>query len=117
MNYKKRILDEQLKFMLSASGAVLIEGPKWCGKTTTAKQIAKSFIAMDDPKHLERNILLSKMEPDLLLSGETPRLIDEWQISPVLWDTVRHEVDRRSKMGQFRSSIYQDHQFLLINQK
>ncbi|HHT55290.1 MAG TPA: ATP-binding protein [Acholeplasma sp.] len=99
--YKKRILDEQLEFMLSASGAVLIEGPKWCGKTTTAKQQSSSYISMDDPKNIDRNLNFAKINPKILLQGETPRLVDEWQVAPTLWDAIRHEVDVRGKMGQF----------------
>ncbi|MDP2814082.1 MAG: DUF4143 domain-containing protein [Erysipelotrichaceae bacterium] len=101
MVYKKRIIDQQLKFMLSASGALLVEGPKWCGKTTSAKRISNSYIEMDNPKNRDSNINFAKIAPEIILDGETPRLIDEWQVAPVLWDAVRHEVDRRSKMGQF----------------
>jgi len=101
MDYKKRVIDEQLRFLLTTSGAVLIEGPKWCGKTTSAKQIAKSMIEMDEPKNRLSNVNFAKIAPEILLNGEVPRLIDEWQVAPVLWDAVRHEVDRRSTMGQF----------------
>ena len=101
MEYKNRVIDEQLKFMLTASGAVLIEGPKWCGKTTSAKIIAKSMIEMDEPKNRISNINFAKIAPEIILDGEVPRLIDEWQVAPVLWDAVRHEVDKRHKMGQF----------------
>jgi len=101
MLYKKRIIDRQIKFMLSASGALLIEGPKWCGKTTSAKQIANSFIEMDNPRSRDSNINFAKIAPEIILDGEVPRLIDEWQVAPILWDAVRHEVDRRSQMGQF----------------
>lgn len=80
--YKKRIVDEILKKKLLGKGAVLIEGPKWCGKTTTAEQISKSILYMDAPADKEQNILLADINPSLLLSGETPRLIDEWQIAP-----------------------------------
>jgi predicted AAA+ superfamily ATPase len=101
MEYKKRVIDEQLRFLLTTSGAVLIEGPKWCGKTTSAKQIAKSMIEMDEPKNRLSHLNFAKIAPEILLDGEVPRLIDEWQVAPVLWDAVRHEVDRRSTMGQF----------------
>ncbi len=101
MLYKNRIIDHQIKFMLSASGALLIEGPKWCGKTTSAKQIVNSFIEMDNPKSRDSNINFAKIAPEIILDGEVPRLIDEWQVAPILWDAVRHEVDRRSQMGQF----------------
>jgi hypothetical protein len=101
MLYKKRIIDRQIEFMLSASGALLIEGPKWCGKTTSAKQMANSFIEMDNPRSRDSNINFAKIAPEIILDGEVPRLIDEWQVAPILWDAVRHEVDRRSQMGQF----------------
>lgn len=101
VTYKIRIVDEILQNKLDAKGAVLIEGPKWCGKTTTAMQIAKSVLKMDNPQNKEQNISLAKIDPQRLLKGETPRLIDEWQLAPVLWDTVRYEVDERQEMGQF----------------
>ena len=93
--YRKRIADEILKRKLEGKGAVLIEGPKWCGKTTTAEQIAKSILYMDDPETKEQNITMSELSPKRLLRGETPRLIDEWQLAPKLWDAVRFEVDHR----------------------
>lgn len=99
--YKKRIADEILKRKLEGKGAVLIEGPKWCGKTTTAEQVASSILYMDDPEKKEQNISMSELNPKRLLKGETPRLIDEWQIAPKLWDTIRFEVDHRSELGQF----------------
>jgi Predicted ATPase (AAA+ superfamily) len=99
--YKKRVVDELLNLKLESKGAVLIEGPKWCGKTTTALQKAKSIIRMDNPLDKEQNLLLAKINPIRLLSGDVPRLIDEWQIAPTLWDTVRYEVDQRGVMGQF----------------
>ncbi len=99
--YKKRIVDDILKRKLEGIGAVLIEGPKWCGKTTTAEQIAASTIYMDDPENKNQNIMLSNLNPKLLLEGETPRLIDEWQIAPKLWDAIRFEVDHRDGLGQF----------------
>jgi uncharacterized protein len=101
MVYRKRIIDQQLEFMLSATGALLIEGPKWCGKTTSAKRVSNSYIEMDNPKNRDSNINFAKIAPEIILEGETPRLIDEWQVAPILWDAVRHEVDRRSVMGQF----------------
>ncbi|WP_296091360.1 DUF4143 domain-containing protein [uncultured Treponema sp.] len=100
-DYKPRIVDEILAKKLEAKGAVLIEGPKWCGKTTTALQQAKSILRMDNPLEKDQNLRLSKLNPQRLLKGDTPRLIDEWQIAPTLWDTVRYEVDQRGKMGQF----------------
>lgn len=100
-DYKPRIADEILARKLEAKGAVLIEGPKWCGKTTTALQQAKSILRMDNPLEKDQNLRLSKLNPQRLLNGDNPRLIDEWQIAPTLWDTVRYEVDQRGKMGQF----------------
>ena len=99
--YRKRIADEILKRKLEGKGAVLIEGPKWCGKTTTAEQIAKSILYMDDPETKEQNITMSELSPKRLLRGETPRLIDEWQLAPKLWDAIRFEVDHRGELGQF----------------
>ena len=99
--YKKRIADSILQRKLEGKGAVLIEGPKWCGKTTTAEQIAKSFLYMNDPKNKNQNIMMSEIDPQRLLKGATPRLIDEWQIAPKLWDAVRYEVDHRGELGQF----------------
>lgn len=99
--YKNRIADEILKRKLEGKGAVLIEGPKWCGKTTTAEQVAISILYMDDPEKKEQNITMAEINPKRLLKGETPRLIDEWQIAPKLWDTIRFEVDHRSELGQF----------------
>lgn len=100
-NYKPRILDNLLEKKLKGKGAVLIEGPKWCGKTTTAEQAAKSILYMSRPKDMQQNLLLADMDPEKLLIGDTPRLIDEWQLGPKIWDAVRFEVDHRDKMGQF----------------
>ena len=80
--YRKRIADEILQRKLEGKGAVLIEGPKWCGKTTTAEQIASSVLYMDDPEKREQNIQLAELIPKRLLRGDTPRLIDEWQLAP-----------------------------------
>lgn len=99
--YKKRIADDILKRKLEGKGAVLIEGPKWCGKTTTAEQVAASVLYMDDPRRKEQNITMSDVNPQRLLKGNTPRLIDEWQLAPKLWDAVRFEVDHRAETGQF----------------
>lgn len=101
MEYKKRIIDETIKKKLKAKGAVLVEGPKWCGKTTSCEQISKSKLYMSDPSLKNQNILLAQMNPELLLEGKTPRLIDEWQIAPKLWDAIRFEVDHRNNEGQF----------------
>lgn len=100
-NYRKRIVDEILKKKLKGKGAVLIQGPKWCGKTTTAEQISKSILYMSKPDEKEQNLTLAEINPELLLQGEVPRLIDEWQIAPKLWDAVRYEVDHRNAEGQF----------------
>lgn len=99
--YKKRIADNILIEKLEEKGAVVIEGPKWCGKTTTAMQIAKSVIRMDEPNKRDENIQMSELDPSRLLEGETPRLIDEWQIAPKIWDAARYEVDIRDEEGQF----------------
>ena len=99
--YKNRSADEILKRKLEGKGAVLIEGPKWCCKTTTAEQLAASILYMDDPERKEQNINMSELNPKRLLKGGTPRLIDEWQIALKLWDTIRFEVDHRSELGQF----------------
>lgn len=100
-NYKPRIADQILKEKLSYKGAVLIEGPKRCGKTTTAEQAAKSILYMSDPRTLKQNLSLAESDPSILLKGENPRLIDEWQVAPQLWDAVRFEVDHRHAFGQF----------------
>ena len=99
--YKKRIADTLLDRKLEGIGAVLIEGPKWCGKTTCAEQKAKSVIYMNDPKKSSMYMQLAKMSPQTLLEGETPKLIDEWQLAPSLWDTIRFEVDHREGEGFF----------------
>lgn len=99
--YKKRIADSLLDLQLESAGAVLIEGPKWCGKTTTAEQKAKSVLFMDDPENIEQNLMLAEARPKALLEGKTPRLIDEWQLAPKLWDAARFEIDHRHEMGQF----------------
>ena len=99
--YKSRIADKLLLEQLEAAGAVLIQGPKWCGKTTTAAQAAKSVLYMDWPREIERNLFLAEENPEALLDGETPRLIDEWQLAPQLWDAARFMVDQRRKTGQF----------------
>ena len=100
-DYRKRIADDILSRKLEGKGAVLIEGPKWCGKTTTAEQIAESVLYMDEPEKKEQNITMSELNPKMLLKGATPRLIDEWQIAPKLWDAIRFEVDHRGELGQF----------------
>ena len=99
--YKKRIVDAVLERKLQGMGAVLIEGTKWCGKTTSAEQAAKSVIYMNDPKRSSMYRQMAKMSPQTLLQGATPLLIDEWQLAPSLWDTIRFEVDHRDADGQF----------------
>lgn len=99
--YKPRIADSVLARKLAGKGAVLIEGPKWCGKTTTAEQQAGSVIYMDDPKKVKENLLKADLAPQELLEGEHPRLLDEWQIAPQLWDTIRFDVDHRPGNGHY----------------
>lgn len=101
MNYKKRIADTLLAYRLEEVGAVLIEGPKWCGKTTTAEQQAHSSLYMADPENQAHYLKLAKLNIKALLTGESPRLIDEWQLAPQLWDAIRFEVDHRKTEGQF----------------
>lgn len=101
MEYKHRIADGILEKKLRSKGAVLIEGPKWCGKTTTAEQQARSILYMDNPASFESNLQMAEIDPGILLEGDTPRLVDEWQLAPKLWDTVRFEVDHRHQVGQF----------------
>ena len=98
--YKPRIADRLLSRKLAGKGAVLLEGAKWCGKTTTAEQIAKSILYMSEPGKMEQNKQLAVMNPSLLLRGEKPRLIDEWQVAPQLWDSIRFEADHSQSLGQ-----------------
>ena len=99
--YKPRIADRLLERKLAGKGAVLLEGPKWCGKTTTAEQIAQSVLYMSEPGMVEQNRQLAKINPSLLLKGDKPRLIDEWQVAPTLWDSVRFEADHSPHLGLF----------------
>ena len=99
--YLSRIVDKTLDAKLRYMGAVVIEGPKWCGKSWTAAQKAASALYMQDPDTRESNMGFARTAPSILLKGDTPRLIDEWQTSPVLWDAVRHAVDMRGDPGQF----------------
>lgn len=99
--YLPRVLDRELDLRLRSVGATLIVGPKWCGKTTTAKQKAASVLEMQDPDLQEGYLKLADTKPSLLLRGEKPRLIDEWQLAPVLWDAVRVSVDRSDEKGQY----------------
>lgn len=99
--YKKRIADTILNEKLNYSGAILIKGPRWCGKTTTAKQISKSSISLTDTMMKDVYINLSYTNPNMLLKKDPPLLIDEWQVIPHIWDSIRNEVDSRNKSGQF----------------
>jgi predicted AAA+ superfamily ATPase len=99
--YLPRVYDDVLARRLEAKGAVLVEGAKWTGKTTTSLRQAKSVLYMQDPALRSQNLLLADIRPSELLKGDPPRLIDEWQISPKLWDAVRFEVDSRDEFGQF----------------
>ncbi len=101
VSYRERIADQMLKDQLEAAGAVLIQGPKWCGKTTTAKQQAASVLNMDHPKMSKEYLTMAENDPELLLEGEVPRLLDEWQMAPQLWDTARYVIDQRREPGQF----------------
>lgn len=99
--YKRRVADKLLARRLKSAGAVLIEGPKWCGKTTTAEQIASSVLYMDEPEKKEQNLRMAEIKPSILLAGNKPRLIDEWQIAPTLWDSIRFTVDHGEGEGSF----------------
>ena len=101
MNYLPRIVDLELDLRLRAVGATIIVGPKWCGKTTTAKQKSKSVLEMQDPDLQEGYLKLAETKPSMLLEGENPRLIDEWQLAPVLWDAIRVSVDRKKEKGLY----------------
>lgn len=99
--YYKRVSDRVLLEHLESKGAVLIEGPKWCGKTTSAKHLANSYIEMDRPDVTEQYQQMAKISPSILLQGKAPHLIDEWQLATNIWNAVRYEVDQRGKFGQF----------------
>ena len=99
--YKKRIVDDILERRLRSKGAILVEGAKWCGKTTTCEEHAKSILYMDDPERKDQNLSLADINPKGLLDGDNPRLIDEWQLAPKLWDAIRFEVDHRRGFGHF----------------
>jgi predicted AAA+ superfamily ATPase len=96
-DYLPRVVDAILAQRLNAVGAVLIAGPKWCGKTTTAEQQAKSVLKLQDPDKTNGYLTTAAVKPSLLLKGKNPRLIDEWQMAPVLWDAVRNAVDERGE--------------------
>ena len=99
--YLKRICDQLLRDKLEAKGAVLVKGAKWCGKTTTSAAIARSAIYIEDPARKKQYLEMAEIDPVTLLRGDVPRLIDEWQLAPKLWDAVRFEVDKRDDFGQF----------------
>lgn len=99
--YKPRIIDDEIDEYLEMIGAILIEGPKWCGKTTTAEQHAKSIIKLQDVDYSENYLKWSKIQPSKLLEGDKPRLIDEWQMAPILWDAVRNSVDELHEDGLY----------------
>jgi hypothetical protein len=99
--YLPRLCDAELKLALESTGAVLIEGAKWCGKTSTATKVAGSIVYMQDPDNTISYQQMADTKPSLLLKGAIPRLIDEWQVAPVLWDAVRFQVDQRAEKGQF----------------
>lgn len=99
--YYKRIIDETIEKRLKMVGAIVIEGPKWCGKTTTGEQFAKSTLKLQDPDNRESYLMWADIQPSKLLEGEKPLLIDEWQIAPVLWDAVRNSVDEMSEYGLY----------------
>ena len=100
-DYKPRIADEMLQKRLHRIGAVLVQGPKWCGKTTTSEQISNSVLYMADPSKQRAYLQIAELNTSMLLAGETPRLIDEWQLAPKIWDAVRFEVDHRGEDGLF----------------
>lgn len=101
MNYVKRIVDKEIEEKLSTSGAILIKGPKWCGKTTSAKQFSKSILEMQNPDLEDNYKELANTKPSILLNGEKPLLIDEWQLAPKLWNAVRYAVDKNGTTGEY----------------
>lgn len=99
--YLRRQIDDQLQLYLDTFGAVLLRGPKWCGKTTTAEKHAKSVIKMQDSRKSEDYLLAAQTDISLILDGENPRLIDEWQAYPKIWDAVRTEIDEKQRTGLY----------------
>ena len=106
MEYRKRMADKQLLENLDAFGAVVMEGPKGCGKTTTAQQVAASIIKLQDPDNYEAYKATAESRPSMLLKGDNPRLIDEWQDFPVVWDAVRNSVDGSDEVGLYILTSY-----------
>ena len=101
MKYINRIVDDEINNKLNITGALLIRGPKWCGKTTSAKRVAKSILEMQNPDLQDNYLELANVKPSLLLKGDKPRLIDEWQLAPKLWNAVRYSVDNINLPGQY----------------
>lgn len=99
--YRPRIADKLLQNQLEATGAVLIQGAKWCGKTTTAEQQARSVIYMDDPTKKDSYLQMAETAPIILLDGAYPRLIDEWQLAPTLWDAARFDISHKGEVGLY----------------
>ena len=99
--YRPRIIDAQISDLLRCMGAIVLEGAKWCGKTTTGEHHANSAIFMDDPKRRRQYQLFAEDNPDAILDGATPRLIDEWQLTPIIWDAIRFRVDHKPGVGQY----------------
>lgn len=99
--YRPRIVDRYFHERLKSAGALLIEGPKWCGKTSTAEKLSKSAVYLQDPDNFEMNIYYAEKKPSVLLEGAAPRLIDEWQVAPNIWNAVRFTIDKRKERGQF----------------
>ena len=98
-DYRHRIADQLLQDQLEAAGVVVVQGAKWCGKTTTAIHAAASVLYLDDPRQLQNNLHIAETNPIALFEGPAPRVIDEWQLAPQLWDAARFEVSRRGELG------------------
>ncbi len=96
ISYKRRVVEAELRRRLASAGAIVIEGPKACGKTATAETLAASVVLLDVDEQARR---VADIEPDLVLAGESPRLIDEWQVVPSIWNHVRRAVDKRGQPG------------------
>ena len=99
--YRRRIIDSEVERYLRNFGAICIEGPKWCGKTWTSSYHSKSEILIGSPENNFQNRKLAELSPEIVLEGDIPRLIDEWQDVPPLWDAVRYKIDQRGEKGQF----------------